>query len=165
MAGESDRPALGKDMLDRKLRHSMSALPTILGASALLLLLGACAPRVDTHGFMPNPELIEQVEPGQVSKLDVADILGSPSTIATFDNDTWYYITQKTQNFAFFKPEIVDQQVLVVNFDDQDIVSNVNRYTIEDGLIVDPVSRTTPTVGNELTFLQQLFGNIGRFAK
>lgn len=114
---------------------------------------------------MPNPELIEQVEPEVVSRIDVAEILGSPSTISTFDNDTWYYITQKTQNFAFFKPEIVDQEVLVVRFDDQDMVSEVNRYTIEDGLIVDPVSRKTPTVGNELTLLQQLFGNIGRFTK
>jgi outer membrane protein assembly factor BamE (lipoprotein component of BamABCDE complex) len=134
-------------------------------AAAMLFLLGACHPRVDTHGFMPNPELIEQVEPGLVSKFDVADILGSPSTTSTFDQDTWYYITQKTQNFAFFKPEIVDQQVLVVNFDDQDMVAGVHRYTIEDGLIVDPVSRRTPTVGKELTFLQQLFGNVGRFAK
>ncbi len=152
-------------MLDRKHRLSKAALPAISLAAAALLLLGACHPRVDTHGFMPNPELVEQVEPGVVSKLDVADILGSPSTIATFDQDTWYYITQKTQNFAFFKPEIIDQQVLVVNFDDRDMVSGVNHYTIEDGLIVDPVSRKTPTVGKELTFLQQLFGNIGRFAK
>jgi len=133
--------------------------------AAMVLLLGACQPRVDTHGFMPNSELIEQVEPGLVSKLDVSEILGSPSTIATFDQDTWYYITQKTQNFAFFKPEIVDQQVLVVNFDDEDVVASINRYTIEDGLIIDPVSRKTPTVGKELTFLQQLFGNVGRFAK
>ncbi len=152
-------------MLERIQRLSQTLLPTASVVAAMVLLLGACAPRVDTHGFMPNAELIEQVEPGVVSKLDVADILGSPSTIATFDQDTWYYITQKTQNFAFFKPEIVDQQVLVVNFDDQDMVSDINRYTIEDGLIVDPVSRKTPTVGKELTFLQQLFGNVGRFSK
>lgn len=151
-------------MLERSHSPFRNAGSAILVA-ATALLLAACAPRVDTHGFMPNAELIEQVEPGAVSKLDVADILGSPSTIATFDQDTWYYITQKTQNFAFFKPEIVDQQVLVINFDEEDMVASVNRYTIEDGLIVDPVSRKTPTVGKELTFLQQLFGNIGRFSK
>ena len=146
----------------RSLSRCIGSGTTLIAA---VVLISACQPRVDTHGFMPNPELVEQVEPGAVSKLDVADILGSPSTIATFDQDTWYYITQKTQNFAFFKPEIVDQQVLVINFDDQEIVSNVKRYTIEDGLIIDPVTRKTPTVGKELTFLQQLFGNIGRFSK
>ena len=85
--------------------------------------------------------------------------------MATFDDDIWYYITQRSRTFAFFKPEIIDQQVLVVRFDEADVVSEINRYTIEDGLIVDPVTRETPTAGKELSVLQQLFGNIGRFAK
>ncbi len=152
-------------MTRQKQHISLGFSRSFVAVALAALFVTGCEPRVDTHGFMPNAELIAQVEPGMVSKLDVADILGSPSTVATFDQDTWYYITQKTQNFAFFKPEIVDQQVLVINFDDQEMVSSVNRYTIEDGLIVDPVSRKTPTVGKELTFLQQLFGNIGRFSK
>lgn len=127
--------------------------------------LVACQPRVDIHGFMPNADLVEQIKPGELTRTGVAEVLGSPSTIATFDADTWYYITQKTRSFAFFKPEIVDQQVLVIKFDDDQVVSAVQRYTIEDGLIVDPVTRKTPTVGKELTFLQQLFGNVGRFSK
>ncbi len=128
-------------------------------------VLGACQPRVDIHGFMPNPDLVAQVQPGELTRAGVAEVLGSPSTIATFDADTWYYITQKTRSFAFLKPEIIDQEVLVIKFDDDQVVSAVEHYTIEDGLIIDPVSRKTPTVGKELTFLQQLFGNVGRFAK
>ena len=135
---------------------------TIFLASAVL---GACQPRVDIHGFMPNPNLVAQVQPGELTRTGVAEVLGSPSTIATFDADTWYYITQKTRSFAFLKPEIIDQEVLVIKFDDDQVVSAVEHYTIEDGLIIDPVSRKTPTVGKELTFLQQLFGNVGRFAK
>ena len=53
----------------------------------------------------------------------------------------------------------------MIKFDDDQVVSTVEHYTIEDGLTIDPVSRKTPTVGKELTFLQQLFGNVGRFAK
>jgi outer membrane protein assembly factor BamE (lipoprotein component of BamABCDE complex) len=146
----------------RKPRHTPAATRL---AIALVIALGACEPRLDTHGFMPNPELIAQIEPGVQDKAEVAEVLGTPSTVATFDQSIWYYITQQSRRFAFFKPEIVDQQVLVVKFDDADVVSEVNRYTIEDGLIVDPVTRKTPTVGKELTLLQQLFGNIGRFAK
>jgi outer membrane protein assembly factor BamE (lipoprotein component of BamABCDE complex) len=138
-----------------------------LGVTVFLagVLLGACQPRVDIHGFMPNPDLVAQVQPGELTRAGVAEVLGSPSTIATFDADTWYYITQKTRSFAFLKPEIIDQEVLVIKFDDDQVVSTVEHYTIEDGLIIDPVSRKTPTVGKELTFLQQLFGNVGRFAK
>jgi outer membrane protein assembly factor BamE (lipoprotein component of BamABCDE complex) len=128
------------------------------------LTLTACEARVVIHGFMPNPELVAQVEPGQITRAGVAEVLGSPSTIATFDSDTWYYVTQKTRTIAFLKPEIVDQEVLAIKFDDEQVVSSVHRYTIEDGLVIDPVSRKTPTAGKELTFLQQLFGNVGKFS-
>lgn len=137
----------------------------LAAALAAAVALCACQPRVDTHGFMPNPEMIAQIEPGVQDKNEVTEVLGTPSTVATFDESTWYYITQKSRTFAFFKPEIVDQQVLVINFDGADVVSDINRYTIEDGLIVDPVTRKTPTVGKELSLLQQLFGNVGRFVK
>ncbi len=130
-----------------------------------LLALAACEPRVDTHGFMPNSELVSQIEAGAQDKFEVAEVLGSPSTMATFDDDVWYYITQQSRTFAFFKPEIIDQQVLVVSFDEADVVSEINRYTIEHGLIIDPVTRKTPTAGKELSILQQMFGNIGRFSK
>ncbi len=129
------------------------------------LALSACEPRLDTHGFMPNSELVSQIQTGEQDKFEVVEVLGSPSSLATFDDDIWYYITQQSRTFAFFKPEIIDQQVLVVRFDEADVVSEINRYTIEDGLIVDPVTRETPTAGKELSILQQLFGNIGRFAK
>ena len=131
----------------------------------LALVLIACEPRLDTHGFMPNSELVSQIQTGEQDKFEVVEVLGSPSSMATFDDDIWYYITQRSRTFAFFKPEIIDQQVLVVRFDEADVVSEINRYTIEDGLIVDPVTRETPTAGKELSVLQQLFGNIGRFAK
>lgn len=130
-----------------------------------IIALSACEGRIDTHGFVPNPELVAQVEPGVQDKFDVSEILGSPSAVATFDEATWYYITQKSRSFAFFKPEILDQSVLVVRFDDAERVASLNRYTIEDGVIVDPVTRRTPTAGNELSVLQQLFGNIGRFSQ
>lgn len=127
--------------------------------------LTGCEPRIDTRGFMPHPDLVAQVEPGSVDKFQVAQILGTPSTVSTFDEDTWYYVTQKTQNFAFFKPEIIDQEVLVVAFNDVGRVEELNRYTIEDGLIIDPVTRKTPTAGKKLSILQQLFGNVGRFSQ
>jgi len=43
-------------------------------------------------------------------------------------------------------------------------VTQVNRYGLEDGKVVDLVTATTPTYGRELTVLQQLFGNVGRIS-
>lgn len=129
-----------------------------------LALAAACEPRIGAHGFVPNPERVAQVRPGAADKLDVSEILGTPSAVANFDASTWYYISQRSSATAFFKPEIVEQIVLAVRFDDNDTVAAVDRFTLEDGRIVEPVERQTPTAGNELTLLQQLFGNIGRFS-
>ncbi len=148
------------------MKFGLNKLPRggIVALLGAFTALAACEARIDTRGFMPNADLIAQIEPGIQDKVDVADILGTPSVVATFDESTWFYVTQQSQNFAFFMPEIIDQQVLVVQFDDFNRVAELNHYTLEDGRIIDPVSRQTPTAGNELTILQQLFGNIGRFS-
>lgn len=156
----TDSAAVDPEKLGLGIMVGRRFLAPLIAASAL----AACEPRIDVHGFMPNVELVARIAPGTQSKFDVAAILGTPSTVSTFDESTWYYITQQSQTFAFLEPEIIDQRVLVVRFNDADRVSSVNTYTLEDGLIVDPVSRQTPTAGNEFTLLQQLFGNIGRFS-
>ena len=137
----------------------------LAGAGLLALALGltACSGQVATRGNLPDAELIAEVEPGRDSREDVVDKLGSPSTVSTFLDRRWYYIGHKTRNFAFFKPEIIERSVFVVAFDGTGLVEQTALYTLEDGKIIDPISRTTPTEGNELTILQQFFGNFGRF--
>ena len=136
-----------------------------LGIGLLALAAAACSGDVITRGNLPDAELIAEVEPGIDSREDVADKLGSPSSISTFLDRRWYYIGHKTKYLAFFKPEVVERSVFVVAFDDTGLVENASLYTLEDGTIIDPVSRTTPTEGNELTILQQFFGNFGRFSR
>ena len=51
----------------------------------------------------------------------------------------------------------------MVKFDDGGMVSNMYIYGVEDGVVVEPVERETPTFGQELTIMQQLLGNFGRF--
>ena len=135
----------------------------ILLAGLLASGLAACAPQVDTRGNLPDPETVLEVQPGVHDRDQVATILGSPSTVATFEDDTWYYISRRTEKIAFFDPEVVDQQVLVVKFGQDGLVADMAVYGVEDGQVIEPVERTTPTSGRELTILQQLFGNIGRF--
>jgi outer membrane protein assembly factor BamE (lipoprotein component of BamABCDE complex) len=135
----------------------------ILLAGLLASGLVACAPQVDTRGNLPDPETVLEVQPGVHDRDQVATILGSPSTVATFEDDTWYYISRRTEKIAFFEPEVVDQQVLVVKFGQDGLVADMAVYGMEDGQVIEPVERTTPTSGRELTILQQLFGNIGRF--
>lgn len=137
----------------------------LLVGTAVAALLAGCAPRVDQRGNLPDADTVLQVQPGIHDRTQVADILGSPSTLATFDDKTWYYISKRTETIAFLDPDVVDQEVLVIKFDDTGIVSDMRVYGLEDGQLVEPVDRVTPTSGNELTILEQFLGNIGRFTE
>ena len=132
-------------------------------AAVVSLGLGACERTLQVRGNMPDPEVIAQITPGVDNRDGVVDKLGSPSTISTFLDDRWYYIGHKTEQFAFLEPDVLERSVLVVSFNPDGMVDDTVLYTVEDGRIVAPVDRVTPTEGREITILQQLFGNIGRF--
>ncbi len=136
----------------------------VLLAGVLALALGACAQSVQVRGNLPDAEAISKISPGVHSRIDIESLLGSPSAVSTFEDSKWYYIGQKTTQFAFFEREVLERKVLVVSFDKAGLVAETTAYGLEDGKIIDPVGRVTPTEGRELSVLQQLFGNIGRFS-
>jgi len=148
----------------RKLIHRLAraALPAVLVAG-LALGVNGCTPRVDVRGNLPDPELLEEIRAGGFGRDDVAQLLGSPSTTAMFENETWFYVSQKTQTVAFLEPEVVEQTVVVVQFENTGEVKSVDQLDLEDGRIVTPTEKVTPTLGNDLTILEQALGNLGRF--
>ena len=138
---------------------------TIILSIVILLLISACSPRIATHGFMPRSELVSQLAPGTQDKATVQQLMGTPSSIGVFDDNTWYYITQRTENKSFFRPDIIVQTVLALVFDENDMLKSVDKYGLEEARYVEPLDEKTPTVGRKLTILQQLFGNFGRFSR
>ena len=94
----------------------------------------------------------------------VAELLGSPSTVGTFNAKIWYYISKRTKTISFLDPEILDQEVLQINFDNAGLVSDMRIYGLENARTITPDPNVTPTSGKELTILQQIMGNIGRFS-
>jgi hypothetical protein len=58
---------------------------------------------------------------------------------------------------------VLDQEVYVVDFNDDGVVQAVDHKTLKDGEDITPVARTTPAPGRQLTFLEQLIGNLGKF--
>ena len=127
-------------------------------------LLSGCAPTIDARGNLPDPDAVLKVQPGIDDRSQVSKLLGSPSTLATFNDKTWYYISKKTSRVAFWTPDVLDQEVLLIKFDDTGLVSDMKVYGLENGHDITPDPNVTPTYGRELTILQQLLGNLGRFA-
>lgn len=136
-----------------------------LASIAAALAVSACSPRIDNRGYVPDPELVSEIRVGVDNKKSVANMLGYPSSQSIFDDRTWYYISRRTKNFAFFDESLIDQSVLEVNFDDRDYVVALSTHGAEEVRDVELIKRETPTRGKELTFFEQLFGNMGRFNK
>ncbi len=150
-------------MLRSVLRHTrIFALAAVALAAASS---AGCVAVVDQRGNLPDADKVAQIRPGATTRDQVVKILGTPSSTGVFDDKSWYYISRKTKQIAFFNADVLDQQVYVVNFDGTGVVHSVDRKELKDGRDIEPAPGATPAPGRELTFLEQVLGNIGRFNK
>ena len=143
-------------------RHHPSILVR-LGAAALLgLAVAACTIGEEFHrGYLVDERAVNQVQAGMNAE-QVLNILGTPSTVSTVGNKSWYYISQiSRRRVAFLGESVVDQRVTAVYFGQNLKVERVALYGLQDGKIFDFVSRTTPAGGGDLNFVSQLFRGLG----
>jgi len=132
---------------------------------AVTLLLGACAPRVETRGNAVRIEDVANIKIGTYTRNNVFEILGSPSSTSDFGDETWYYISQLTETTAFLAPVIKNRQIIKIKFDDKGIVTYADVVDTEQARIITPAKGETPTAGNSLSFIEQILSNLGRFNK
>jgi len=114
------------------------------------------------RGYVLQPGALEQIPIGATQE-QVLLVLGTPSTVATVNGDAFYYISQKGYRAAaFMKQKVVDQRVIAVYFDKDRRVTRLANYGLKDGHIFDFYSKTTPTGGQELSYLRNIFQAMGR---
>jgi len=156
---------------------SRPAFRRLLGAAGAVLLLGGCSwfpdmpppPGLDLfetprqlRGNLVEDEELGQIVAGVSTRNDVQALLGSPSATSAFDDSEWFYIGGVTRQRPGRLLGIEEQRVVILLFDARGTVREVRRLGLADGRDIVAVSRTTPSPGNERSFMQQLFGNIGR---
>ncbi len=140
-----------------------SAARAILCAGIVSGLLAGCAETIHTRGNLPDPTVVAEIEPGEHTREQITKMLGTPSTIATFEREIWFYIGGRVKSQSFFAPEVLERKVLTIQFDKRGVVKEINTFDATKIEKIELVQRKTPTKGKELTLLQQLIGNIGRF--
>ena len=119
-------------------------------------LSGCATSEVIQNGYVVDEQTLALAPVGS-SREQVLLSLGSPSATATFDAEVFYYISQKRKRaVAFMKPKLVGQSILAVYFNKEGEVDHLAHYALEDGRVVDMLTRTTPTGGVEKTFLMRL---------
>ncbi len=126
--------------------------------------LGACSQEVIVRGHLLRASLLEQVEVGVSNEQDVSRILGTPTAKSSFDESFWYYIGQRREKNGFLPDEIKALEVYVVSFNADGIVQEIIFHDHNELQFLTYNTTRTPTRGSELTIIQQLLGNFGRFS-
>ncbi len=138
--------------------------PARIAVAVIALGLGACTiGETRSRGYVLDEQALNDVKPGtDVQK--VLTVMGTPSTVSTVGNKTFYYISQTAeQRFRFMQDRVTDQRVVAIYFDKNFRVERVANYGLQDGVIFDFISRTTPTGGAEQSVITNLFRGIGSF--
>src|SRR5262245_15022602 len=136
--------------------------PVPLALAALVLT--ACENITDIRGFAPSPGTGGKLEVGTQSREDVQRLIGTPSAVATFNPNVWYYISEKQEMWGPSKPWVSEQSVIQITFNESGRVDKIKYYDLKDAQNITMVARITPTSGKELTVLEQLLGNVGKFS-
>jgi outer membrane protein assembly factor BamE (lipoprotein component of BamABCDE complex) len=127
--------------------------------AAIGLAASACAPVVRQHGYVDTTQETSPVQPNMDTKETIQARMGSPSTTGVFE-DTWYYISSRREEFAYFEPLITERSITAIKFNEDGTVSSVENYDVTDGKQINLVDRSTPTRGRQLSLLEQIFGSI-----
>jgi outer membrane protein assembly factor BamE (lipoprotein component of BamABCDE complex) len=123
------------------------------------LALAGCGAQIDRHGHVFVDVDLNQIQSG-MSKDQVKTVLGSPDTTSTIGGDAYYYISTTQKSVAFFKPWEIDRKVVAVYFDGSQKVQQVANYGLKDGIVINYYKGETPARGKDLSFVEQIFGNI-----
>jgi len=126
-------------------------------ALVLGLPLGGCFSETYQKGYVIPEGALEQIPIG-ASQEQVLILMGTPSTVATVSGEVFYYISQRSERAVAFMPQhVVDQRVVAVYFDRSRRVERLANYGMRDGRVFDYVSRTTPSGGEEMSYLTNIF--------
>ena len=134
-------------------------LPALAGCNTVGLFSWPPQPR----GQQVDPADVTQLVPGISTRKDVTALLGSPTATASFEPNTWLYVSQITRPVIGGTQSVRSQHVYAVSFDANGVLRDIVQKDRADALPVQVVARTTPSPGTTASFLQQLLGNIGRF--
>jgi len=130
----------------------------VLGISALM---AACAATYSNHGYVPPPDVLAQINVGD-SREAVQDVAGAPGSGGVLRDEAWFYTQYRVRNFTYNAPEVIERDIVAISFSAAGLVTNIERFGLEDGQIVQLSRRVTESSVRDVGFLSQILSNFGR---
>lgn len=142
----------------------MAAIRQILILVTVAILgLSACSPVYRNHGYIPPEGDLAQIVVGETTMDMVPQLIGSPSAQGLLTGSGWYYVGSRWKHFGPFEPQEVNREVVALSFDQRGVVSNVERFGLEQGRVVPLSRRVTDSGVTEISLIGQILGNLGNF--
>ena len=129
---------------------------------ALVLLMAACSPVMQFHGYAPTDEELAEIVVGQDTRETVADKVGRPGMGGVMEGSGWFYVQSDWEHRGWRAPREIDRQVVAISFDARDRVTNIERFGLEDGQVV-ALSRRVTDSGPRPSLLSQVLSVLGQF--
>ena len=127
----------------------------------ILFSLNSCISQKLVHGNLPDAQLVSILKVGIDSKKSTTEILGEPTFRGVLGDNSFYYVGTVNSKLAFLDPKLDTQFILELNFDKNNKLKKLYLYDENESKDVSMSSLETKHSGKKLTFLQQIFGNIG----
>ena len=127
----------------------------------ILFSLNSCISQKLVHGNLPDAQLVSLLKVGIDSKKSTTEILGEPTFRGVLGDNSFYYVGTVNSKLAFLNPKLDTQFILELNFDKNNKLKKLYLYDENESKDVSMSSLETKHSGKKLTFLQQIFGNIG----
>ena len=127
----------------------------------MLFSLNSCVSQKLVHGNLPDAQLVSLLKVGIDSKKSTTQILGEPTFKGILGDNSFYYVGTVNSKLAFLDPKLDTQFILEINFDKNNKLKKLFLYDEDESIDVSMSSLETKHSGKKLTFLQQIFGNIG----
>lgn len=133
----------------------------LLGMAAALV---GCTKIYRNHGYVPSDEELSAVLVGVDTRETVETAVGAPTSSGVIRDTAWYYVGSRWEHYTYREPRPVDRQVVAISFDTRGTVSNIERFTLEDGRVIALSRRVTDSNIQGVSFLRQLLGSVGRIS-
>ncbi len=138
----------------------MKNLMTLVLCGVVIVMLGSCGSRTQTHGKIIEEANLKNIQLGTSTKQDVIAYLGQPSFEGAFNSGKIYYNNQTMVRAAAGLNEITERTLFIFSFDDNNLLQDIEVKDRNSDLTIVKIDRKTPTPGENLGVLDQIFANL-----
>jgi len=141
--------------------HYTKKLLTLFLLVPVISTFSGCKKVVHTHGQILSEKQLGTLQVGKDDRRQVMRTLGSPSTVSTFSDKSWYYLTEITFDDPLKPNQLKTRRVVVVRFDESGKLASVETKDKTNARDIKINARTTKTHGQSLGVVDQVIENIG----